>query len=176
MNARNILLSILSVLGLASPALAQSDPFTVLVTNLNALGFFGFLLPFIFIFVVAYGLLVKSKMFEDQKIVGVLSLVLAFFVIGFGGPGLANFFVNIFGLATLVLAAILIIIMFIAMAGGDVSKVMANNRAVMAVLVGVGIIIFFVAAGAVGVNISDSVIGIIFVIIILAVAIMFVTK
>lgn len=152
------------------------DPFTILVTNLNALGFFGFLLPFIFIFVVAYGLLLKSKMFEDQKIVGVLSLVLAFFVIGFGGPGLANFFVNIFGLATLVLAGILIIILFIALAGGDVSKLMADNKAIMAALAGVGLIIFFVAAGALGVAVSDSVIGIIFVIVILAVAIMFVTK
>ncbi len=154
----------------------MADPFTLLVGNLNALGFFGFLLPFIFIFAISYGLLVKSKMFEDHKIVGVLSLVLAFFVIGFGGAGLANFFVNIFGLAALVLAGILIIIMFIAMAGGDVSKLMGNNRAIMAALVGIGLVIFFVAAGAVGVVVSDSVIGIIFVIIIMAVAIMFVAK
>jgi hypothetical protein len=154
----------------------MADPFTILVMNLNALGFFGFLLPFVFIFVVAYGLLVKSKMFDDQKLVGVLSLVLAFFVIGFGGPGLANFFVNIFGLATLVLAGILIIVLFIALAGGDVSKVMKDNKAVMAVLVGVGIIILFVAAGSVGVAVNDSVIGIIFIVVLLAIAVMFIAK
>ena len=154
----------------------MADPFTLLVTNLNALGFFGFLLPFIFIFLLSYGLLVKSKMFEDHKITGTLSLVLAFFVVGFGGPGLANFFVNIFGLATLVLAGILIIIMFVALAGGDASKLMGDNKAVMAVLDGVGIIILFVAAGSLGVNASDSVVGIIFVIIILAAAIMFIAK
>lgn len=154
----------------------MADPFSVLVSNLNALGFFGFLLPFVFVLAISYGLLIKSKMFEDQKIIGVISLVLAFFVIGFGGPGLANFFVGAFGLAAIVLAGILIIVMFVALAGGDVSKLMGDNKAVMAALAGVGIIIFFVAAGSVGVRASDSVVGIIFVIVVLAVAILFIAK
>src|SRR3989338_7869016 len=110
----------------------MADPFTILVTNLNQLGFFGFLLPFIFIFAVAYGLLMKAKYFEDQKIIGVISLVLAFFVVGFGGPGLANFFVNLFGLATIVLAGILVIVLFVAMSGADVSKVLAGKGVVAA--------------------------------------------
>ena len=152
----------------------MADPFTILVSNLNSLGFFGFLLPFIFIFAVAYGLLVKAKYFEDQKIVGVLSLVLAFFVVGYGGPALANFFVNLFGLATVVLAGILVIVLFIAMTGGDISKV-ASNRAVTAAVAGVGLIVFFVSLGALGISVSDSVIGIIFVIIVLGIAILFVT-
>ena len=152
----------------------MADPFTALVANLNGMGFFGFLLPFIFIFAVTYGLLLKSKYFEDQKIVGVISLVFAFFVIGFGGPGLANFFVNLFGFATMIIAGLLVIVLFLAMSGADVSKVLSGKSA-MAVLVGIGVIIFVVALGALGVNASDSVVGIIFVIIVLAVAIMFVT-
>jgi len=152
----------------------MADPFTTLVANLNALGFFGFLLPFIFIFVVVYALLLKTKFVDDQKIIGVLSLVFAFFVVGYGGPVLANFFVNLFGLATLILAGILIIVLFIAMAGGDASKIL-TGKAAIAALVGIGVIIFMVAAGGLGVAISDSVIGIIFVIILLAAAIMFVT-
>ena len=68
----------------------MADPFSILVANLNALGFFGFLLPWIFMFAVTYGLLAKAKFFEDTKIVGVISLVLAFFVVGFGGPWLAG--------------------------------------------------------------------------------------
>jgi len=150
------------------------DPFTILVTNLNTLGFFGFLLPFVFIFAVSYGLLTKTKFFDDVKIIGVISLVLAFFVTGYGGPALASFFVNLFGLATVVLAGILVIVLFIAMTGGDISKV-ASNKAVAAVAAGIGIIVFVVAAGALGVAVSDSVVGIIFVIVVLAVAILFVT-
>ncbi|MCX6815661.1 MAG: hypothetical protein NT120_02325 [Candidatus Aenigmarchaeota archaeon] len=153
----------------------MADPFTILVANLNSLGFFGFLLPFIFIFAIVYALLLKSKYFEDQKIIGVLSLVFAFFVIGFGGPALANFFVNLFGMATVILAGLLVIMMFIAMSGADASKVLSGKAAIWAIAA-VGIIIFVVALGAFGVSfVSDSVIGIIFVIIILALAILFVT-
>ena len=153
----------------------MADPFTILVGNLNGLGFFGFLLPFIFIFVITYGLLLKAKYFDDQKIIGVLSLVLAFFVVGYGGPGLANFFVNLFGMATVVLAGILVIILFLALSGADASKVL-NGKATTWAIAAVGIIIFVVALGALGVSfVSDSVIGIIFVIIILAMAILFVT-
>ncbi|MBI3190282.1 hypothetical protein HYZ41_01110 [archaeon] len=152
----------------------MADPFTILVANLNGLGFFGFLLPFIFVFVVVYGLLIKTKFFEDQKIIGVLSLVLAFFVIGYGGPMLANFFVNLFGLAAVIIAGILVIVLFIAMTGGDISKI-ASGKSVAAALAGIGIIVFFIALGALGVAINDSVIGIIFVIVILALAVLFIT-
>ena len=151
----------------------MADPFTVLVTNLNAMGFFGFLLPFIFTFAVVFGLLFKSKWVDNQRINGVIALVFAFFVIGFGGPMLANFFVNLFGLATLVIAALLVIVLFIAMSGGDASKVL-GNKGTYAILAGVGIIIFWTALGSFGVNISDSVIGIIFVIILLAIGMVFV--
>ena len=152
----------------------MADPFTILVTNLNSLGFFGFLLPFIFMFAVVYGLLTKTKFFDDVKIMGVIALVVSFFVVGYGGPLIANFFVNLFGLAAVILAGILVIVLFIAMTGGDISKV-ASNKAVAAMAAGIGIIVFVVSIGALGVSVSDSVIGIIFVIVVLGIAIMFVT-
>lgn len=152
----------------------MADPFTVLVTNLNSIGFFGFLLPFIFTFAVVFGLLWKSKWVENQRINGVIALVFAFFVVGFGGPALANFFVNLFGLATLIIAALLVIVLFIAMAGGDASKVL-GNKGTYAILGGTGIIIFWIALGSFGVSVSDSVVGIIFVIVLLAIGIAFIT-
>jgi len=152
------------------------NPFVALVNNLNSLGFFGFLLPFIFVFVVLYAILLKTKILGDnQRIIGVLSLVVAFFVIGYGGTGLANFFVNFFGLATILIAGLLVLMLFIGLAGWDLSNI-ANKNVVAAILAAIVIIIFFTAAGSIGVRISDSVIGIIFIIIILAVAIGFVTK
>jgi len=153
----------------------MADPFSILVANLNALGFFGFLLPFVFTFTIVFALLYRSKWVDNNRINGVMALVFAFFVIGFGGPALANFFVNLFGLATLVIAALLVVILFIAMSGGDASKVL-GNKGTYAVLAGVAIIIFWTALGSFGVQISDSVVGIIFVIIVLAIAMVFVTK
>jgi len=153
------------------------NPFEILVANLNALGFFGFLLPWLFIFVVVFALLLKTKALGDNtRIIGVLSLVVSFFVIGYGGPGMASFFVNLFGMAALILAGILVVILFVAMTGADVSK-LASSNVVIATVVGIGIILFVTVAGALGsVQVSDSVIGIIFIIIVMAIAIFFVTK
>lgn len=152
----------------------MADPFTILVANLNAMGFFGFLLPFIFTFTIVFALLYRSKWVDNQRINGVIALVFAFFVIGFGGPILATFFVNLFGMAALIIAALLVIVLFIAMSGGDPSKVLAN-KGTYAVLIGIGIIIFWTAIGGMGVQINDSVIGIIFVIVVLAIGMIFVT-
>lgn len=151
----------------------MADPFSILVANLNALGFFGFLLPWIFMFAVVYGLLVKAKFFEDAKIVGVISLVLAFFVVGFGGPWLAGFFVNLFGYAAVIIAGILVIVLFVTMSGGSVGKFF-DNKGIAAVLVGIGIIVFFIALGGLNVIVSDAVIGIIFIIIVMAIAVYFI--
>ena len=117
----------------------MASPFDVLVSNLNQLGFFGFLLPWIFMFAVVYGLLTKTKALgDDLRVNVVVALVTAFFVVGFGGPFLANAFVNIFGLGAIVIAAILIIVLFVAMAGGDVTKII-GSRPAMALLAGIGI-------------------------------------
>ncbi len=151
----------------------MADPFTMLVANLNALGFFGFLLPWVFVFAISYGLLTKMKVFENPRIVGVISLVFAFFVIGFGGPFLAGFFVNLFGYAAVVIAGILVIALFVTMSGGDFSKLF-DNKAAAAVLVGVGIIVFFIAIGGSIVVVSDAVIGIVFIIILMALAVYFI--
>lgn len=154
----------------------MANPFEILVANLNALGFFGFLLPWMFIFVIVFAILLKTKALgDDTKIMGVLSLVISFFVIGYGGPFLANFFVNLFGMATIILAGILVIVLFVGMAGGDISKVLGSKPALL-ILAVIGILIFMLAIGAMGVGVNDSVIGIIFIIIVMAVAIMFVTK
>src|SRR3989338_1536927 len=148
-------------------------PFEILVSNLNALGFFGFLLPWIFMFVVCYGLLMKAKLFENTKITGVLSLVLAFFVVGFGGPWLAGFFTNLFGYAAVIIAGILFVVLFITMSGGNISKIF-DNKGVAVLLAAIGIIVFFIAVGGASVVISDSVIGIVFVLIIMAIAVYFI--
>ncbi len=153
-----------------------ANPFELLVFNLNQLGFFGFLLPWVFVFAVMYALLWKSKALGDNtKTLGVISLVVAFFVIGFGGPPLGAFFVGVFGLASLVLAGILVIIFFISLAGGNIENIM-GNRSVQYSLVGIGIIIFFIALGSsFGVSLSEAAISTVFIIVLLIIAIAFVT-
>lgn len=154
----------------------MANPFTILVGNLNQLGFFGFLLPWLFVFVVVYAVLLKTKVLGDnQRIMGVLSLVIAFFVIGFGGPAFGDFFVTLFGFAAMVIAGILVIVLFLGVAGWDFSKV-ADPKVVGAVVAAIAIVIFFTAIGSIGVRVDESVFQIIFIIIVIAVAVAFITK
>ncbi|MBI4018452.1 MAG: hypothetical protein HY368_02485 [Candidatus Aenigmarchaeota archaeon] len=153
------------------------NPFEVLVMNLEALGFFGFLLPFLFILTVVYAILLKTKVLgEDKMVTGGLSLVLAFFIVGFGGPAVGTFFSTLFGLGAVILAGLLVIILFLAMTGGDVSKMLSGTE-IKWVLIAVGVIVFFVAAGAgFGIKVTDTTWGIVLMIVVVGVAIGFLMK
>ncbi len=154
----------------------MADPFTILVSNLSQLGFFGFFLPFLLMFSISYGLLLKSKVLGDSpKVIGVVSLLLGFFVIGFGGPMLGTFFINLFGLAAIILGGILVIVLFIGMTGGSIES-LAGNKIVTAVVVGLGILIFVAVLEGVTRTkmISDQFIAIILVIMIMGIAVMFI--
>ncbi len=151
----------------------MANPFTILVTNLQQLGFFGFLLPFILFLAIFYALLVKSKLTDNNKIIGIISLMLAFFIVGYGGPTFGNFLTNLFGNASIIIAGILVIILFIAMAGLDVSKIGGNNSVVVAI-VGIGIVLFMTTVGSLGVKIGSDLIAIVFVIVVMGIAIFFI--
>jgi hypothetical protein len=150
------------------------NAFELLVSNLNQLGFFGFLLPWLLMFAVVYGLLLKSKALgENQKIIGVVALVAAFFVVGYGGPLVGTFFQNLFGIAAMILGGIIVIVLFVSMAGGDITK-LVENKAIMALIAGVGIIVLVVALGTFGVKVSSDVAAAIFMVIVMAIAVYFI--
>ena|SRR3989338_1285763 len=152
------------------------NPFQVFVSNLNQLGFFGFLLPWVFVFVVTFGLLVKTKVLgEDLKLIAVFSIVTGFFVMGFGGPWLANFFINLFGIAAVIIAGILVIVLFMAMSGIGIDS-LAKSQATLAAAIGIGIIVFILALGAINVAISPTVIAIVLMLVIMIAAFAFIVK
>ena len=152
------------------------NPFELLVSNLNVMGFFGFILPWVFIFCIAFGLLAKTKVLgDDTRIAAVVSIILGFFVVGYGGPGLANFFVNIFGIAAAVLAGILVLVLFMGMAGIPIDQ-LAKNKAVLAVLIGIAVLVFAVAAGAFTTMVNPTTIAIVLILIVMAAAVAFIAK
>jgi hypothetical protein len=152
------------------------NPFEILVTNLTSLGFFNFFLPFIFTFAVVYGLLLKLGMLgEDPKVIGVVSMAVAFFTIGFGGPLLGEFFINLVGFATIVLAGILVIVLFVGFAGGDVSSLM-QGKGITAIMAGLAIIVIYSIFQSVsGSTLGNDIISIFLVMIILGGAIVYIT-
>lgn len=143
---------------------------------MHRLGFFGFVLPWLLTFAVVYGLLAKTKVLgEDLKVVGVTAMVIAFFVTGFGGVAFGLLLSSMFGMAIIILATIIIIVLFAAMTGFDMSA-FTDHKGILAVLIGIGILIFFTvgAASVLKINISGEVASIIFVLILMAVAVYFI--
>ena len=156
----------------------MADPFSILVANLQQLGFYGFILPFIFVFAVVFGLLLKYKALgENKNVIGVVSLVIAFFVTGYGAVPLGTVLSNLFGAAAVILAAVLIIVLFAHMVGYDLD-IFTGNKKALAVLVIIGIALFVVSGALAIFNINfignDTVIAAVFMIALLVIAIWFI--
>jgi len=139
--------------------------------------FYGFFLPWIFTFAIVYGLLSKANIFggDNKRISAALAFVVAFFVTAVGGPQLALFFTSIFGGASMFLAGILVIILFLAMLGRPIGELHKNMWAVAAVVI-LGIMLFLASSGqfvSVAV-IGPDIAGLVFWLIIIVVAIYFV--
>ena|SRR3989338_3022020 len=145
--------------------------------------FYGFLLPWLFTFAIVYGLLMKVGLFGKEgtainnKISLALAFVIAFFVTGAAGPQLAAFFINLFGGASVYLAGILVIILFLALIGYDMSKLGKGMIYVLVVIV-IGIALFLGSTGTfVGqVYLDSSVAALAFWIVIIVVAVWLIVK
>ena len=161
----------------------MADPVTQLILNLNQVGFYNLILPWIFTFAVVFGLLVKINLFGDQvnkRVSAALAFVIAFFVTGFAGPQLASFFITIFGGASIVIAGILVILLFLAMAGWIPTMQGPKGtgwKAALAILIAIGVLLFLLSSGVIvtGVALTSDIVLFIFVIVIIVLAIYFIT-
>jgi len=160
------------------------DIFGTLMTNLNALGFYDFVLPFLFVFAIVYGLLAKLNMFggANSRISALIGLIAAFFAVGYVGVPMAAFFTGLFGGATIFLAGLLVVVLFLAMAGFRTPEVLGaflgrgGSIVAILVLVVIGIIVFMTATGTIvtGIELNESAIAAIFIVIVIVIAMLFV--
>lgn len=126
--------------------------FAQMINDLSQLGFFEFLLPWLFAFAIVFGLLIKAHIFGDanKKVSGVLAIVIAFFVAAFAGPQMAAYFTVLFAGFSTVAAAILVVVLLVALVGIDISWNKDKKHAqygAIAVLVVIGIVLFLIAMG-----------------------------
>ena len=121
-------------------AYGHSTMASQILGNLQQMGFFDFVLPWIFAFAIVYGILVVSNIFNDNKaIYAVISMVIAFFVTNYSpyGTSLAFFFSDLFGQGIMVLAGLLVIILMLALfMGSDWRSVITKPLTLVFVLLG----------------------------------------
>ncbi|MBS3056903.1 MAG: hypothetical protein J4473_05735 [Candidatus Aenigmarchaeota archaeon] len=161
----------------------MADPFAALIQTVETFGIYSFLLPWLLVFAIIYGLLVKVKPFGTEaigtRISGIVAFVIALLVTIAAGPEISAFVANIFGGASIFIAGILVVILFLAMAGYDYSK-LGENKYLLAFLIIVAILLFIASgglgAGWIGLSLGSQTVALIFVLIIILAAVWFVTR
>ena len=118
-----------------------------LLSSWEQAGFFSYLLPFLLIFALIFGILNQIKLFKDNKAINaIIALAVGFMALQF--PMVSEFFSEIFPRLGVGLAVILAVIILAGMFVDD------KNNIIMFVMLGVGVIITIVVlvqtAGAVG--------------------------
>ena len=136
-------------------------------------GFFSYLLPFLLIFALIFGILNQIRLFKDNKAINaIIALAVGFMSLQF--PMVSEFFSEIFPRLGIALAIILVILI---LAGMFIDP---KNSGIMYVMLGIGVVITIVVlvqtAGAIGWSSGSwwreswpMIAGVIFMIIIVAV-------
>jgi hypothetical protein len=98
---------------------------SVLPEAMTQWGIYSFLLPFLLIFAVTYGLLIRSGVLGaadkgGKGPSGIVALVLAFFVTAYSGIGV--YFTSLSGIYGMAITALLVVVLFVAMIGFDPTK------------------------------------------------------
>jgi len=118
-----------------------------LITYLENVGFYEFLLPWLLTFAVVYGLLFKANIFGDinKKVSGIIAFVVAFFVAWYSGPAIANYFGTLFMGSSIVLAVIIVGILFgMLLALGEPKQLKGKSLWTAVIL---AVVLFLIAAG-----------------------------
>lgn len=148
----------------------QGGQFGGLIDSLTQIGFFSFVLPFLLLFALIYGILLKVKIFDKNAINGIIALAVALIALQF--DIVPQFFSEIFPQLGIGLAVILVILIIMGL-------FMPNYGWVGYLLFGVStliiIIILYQSFGGANLeaiswikNYLPFIIGIIFIIIIIA--------
>ena len=127
----------------------MADFITVLMEQWASLGFFSFLLPWLFTFAIVYGLLAKVNLFggNNNRISALIGVIVAFFVAPYAGAWLAGFFATLSTGMVIVLGALLTVVIFAAMIGVEAKDSFGYKKFGVPIVAVIAIIVFFFALG-----------------------------
>lgn len=141
----------------------MANPFPIVLGNLNQLGVFQFLFPFLLVLAIAYGVLHftlggagdDKKKILPKSAIALISIIIAFFVMNYsGGLGnsLAIFFSQLFGQGMVIAVGVLLLMILIGLFGITPSELLkkedkSDSFKIIVGLLAIFVVIIFAAAG-----------------------------
>ncbi|MFH1127069.1 MAG: hypothetical protein ABIG84_07345 [archaeon] len=157
------------------------SPIEIMLGNMNRLGFFEFLLPWLLFLAIMFALLKKSQVFgEEVSVNAVIAAIVSFFIINYTpiGMTLGTFFTTLFGIASIIIAGLLVGILFLGMAGIKPEELFGKeNKTFLAILLGFLALIAFISVGGLSFfNIGGDLMATMGMLLIMLFAVMFIGK
>jgi len=137
--------------------------FETIIQNMQTMGFFQYLFPFLLALAILYGVMtvaLKDKM--PKNAIALISLILSFFVMLFvsSNPGIVSFLMNISGYWLVIGSGILFLLVLLGMFGIKAEKLMEGDWSkwiLILVIVAIALVIFFGAGGEALVGVPSGV-------------------
>lgn len=136
--------------------------FQTIIQNMQSMGFFQYLFPFLLALAILYG--VMTKFLGDKlpkNAIALISLIFSFFVMLFvsANPGIVGFLMNISGYWLVVGSGILFLLVLLGMFGLKPENIVGDkNKWILGlVVVAIAIVIFFGAGGEALVGVPSGV-------------------
>ncbi|VVB60180.1 Uncharacterised protein [uncultured archaeon] len=137
---------------------------TSIVGNLQRLGFYDFVLPWLLFFAVIFGLLNQAKIFggNAKQVNAIIAAVLAFFIVNFTPVGgISAYYSTLFGSAGTIIAILLVLVIFAGSLGTNIKSLTGDEKSkwgslIFVVLVIFAFLVFTQAGGAIASIGSDT--------------------
>lgn len=137
--------------------------FQTIIQNMQTMGFFQYLFPFLLALAVLYGVMtvtLKDRM--PKNAIALIALILSFFVMLFvsANPGIVGFLMNISGYWLVIGSGILFLLVLLGMFGISPDKLWDTQWSkwiLILVIVAIAIVIFFGAGGEALVGVPSGV-------------------
>lgn len=127
----------------------------IILGNMQSLGLFQFVFPFLLVLAIAYGVLTyAAKDIIPKSARGLISIIIAFFVMNYSGSvgmQIATFFSDLFGGMLIVASGILVLIIILGLLGLKISDITGGekkSKTTAAFVAAVIFIVFLIALGA----------------------------
>ncbi|MCJ7450588.1 MAG: hypothetical protein MUP58_02500 [Candidatus Nanohaloarchaeota archaeon QJJ-9] len=129
---------------------------TTIIETVQEQGMAEIVLPFLFVFLIVYGLLTNIQLFGDENINSGLSIIIALLTIFYSPPTFQSFIINMMGSVVLLIVAFFVFLVLVAASPGKEGEKFGKYdsfekiRTAFYVVLGIIVIYMFVAYGGLG--------------------------